>query len=130
MIGLYKDTQWIASWRIKTDRAKQPDEYAMLLRNLFQHNRLNWSEITAVALASVVPPLTATFVDLYQRYFHEEPLVVRNKIETDVKILIDYPAEAGADRILNALAARELHGCPCCRNRKLPRSSSIGCWVF
>ncbi len=113
MIGLYNGIEWITSWRIKTDRAKQPDEYAMLMRDLFQHNQLSWSDVTGVALASVVPPLTASFVDMYQRYFHIIPLVVTNQIETGVKILIDYPAEAGADRILNALAARELHGCPC-----------------
>jgi len=113
MIGLYDGTEWIASWRIKTDRAKQPDEHAMLLRNLFQHNQLSWEDVSGVALASVVPPLTASFVDMFQRYFHLEPLVVTNKIETGVKIRIDYPAEAGADRILNALAAGELHGCPC-----------------
>jgi hypothetical protein len=109
MIGLYDGTEWIASWQIKTDRAKQPDEHAMLLRNLFQHNRLSWSDVTGVALASVVPPMTASFVDMYQRYFHLDPLVVTNKIETGVKIRIDYPAEAGADRILNALAAGELN---------------------
>ena len=113
MIGLYDGKKWIANWRIKTDRAKQSDEYAMLLRNLFQHSQLNWSDVTGVALASVVPPLTASFVDMYQRYLDLEPLVVTDKIETGVKIRIDYPAEAGADRILNALAAGQLHGCPC-----------------
>jgi type III pantothenate kinase len=113
MIGLCDGPEWIANWRIKTDQAKQPDEYAMLLRNLFQHHQLSWSDVTGVALASVVPPLTAIFVDMYQRYFHIEPLVVTNKIKTGVKIRIDYPAEAGADRILNALAAGKLHGCPC-----------------
>ena len=113
MIGLHDSTDWIANWRIKTDRAKQADEYAMLLRNLFQYKQLNWSDVTGVALASVVPPLTGSFVDMYQRYFNLEPLVVTNKIETGVKIRIDYPAEAGADRILNALAAGKLHGCPC-----------------
>ena len=113
MIGLYDGTEWIANWRIKTDRAKQSDEYAMLLHNLFQYNRLRWSDVTGVALASVVPPLTACFVDMYQRYFRLEPLVVTNKIRTGVKIRIDYPAEAGADRILNALAAGKIHGCPC-----------------
>jgi type III pantothenate kinase len=48
-----------------------------------------------------------------QRYFHLEPLLVTHKIKTGIKILLDYPAEVGADRILNALAARELHGYPC-----------------
>jgi type III pantothenate kinase len=113
MIGLYVDDKWVANWHIKTDQAKQRDEYAMLLRNLFLHNELNWSDVTSVALSSVVPPLTATFVDMCQRYFHLEPLLVTHKIKTGIKILLDYPAEVGADRILNALAARELHGYPC-----------------
>lgn len=113
MFGLYDGSAWIANWRIKTDRAKQPDEYAMLLRDLFQHSQLNWSDVTGVAIASVVPPLTGSFVEMYQRYFKLEPLVVTNKIKSGVKIKIDYPEEAGADRILNALGARELHGCPC-----------------
>ena len=113
MFGLNLGDKWIANWRIKTDRSKQPDEYAMLLRNLFDHKDLSWSSVTGVALASVVPPLTASFIDMCQRYFDLEPLVVTHKIKTGVGILIDYPAEIGADRILNALAARELHGCPC-----------------
>jgi type III pantothenate kinase len=112
-VGLYMGDKWVANWRIKTDQAKQPDEYVMLLRNLFLHSELNWLDVTGVSLASVVPPLTANFVDLCQHYFRVEPLLVTHKIKTGVKILIDQPAEAGADRILNALAARELHGYPC-----------------
>ena len=113
MFGLYDGKEWIANWRVKTDRAKQPDEYAMLLRDLFQHNNLSWSDVTGVAMASVVPPLTGSFVEMYERYFKLKPLVVTHKIKSGVNIRIDYPAEAGADRILNALGARELHGCPC-----------------
>ncbi len=113
MFGLHDGHEWVANWRIKTDRAKQPDEYAMLLRDLFQHNSLAWADVNGVALSSVVPPLTGSFVEMYQRYFKLEPLVVTHKIKTGVKIKIDYPTEAGADRILNALGAREIHGCPC-----------------
>lgn len=111
--GLHADGKWIVHWRVATDRAKQPDEYAMLLRNLFEYGQLEWSQITGVALSSVVPPITAVFVDLSRRYLGHDPLVVTHQLKTGVKILIDYPAEAGADRILNALGARTLHGCPC-----------------
>ena len=41
MFGLHREGEWIASWRIATDRAKQPDEYAMVLRNLFDYSHLN-----------------------------------------------------------------------------------------
>ena len=111
--GLYGDGRWIAHWRVATDRAKQPDEYAMLLHQLFEYSELDWSGISGVALSCVVPPITTVFVDLSCRYLGHEPLIVSHQLKTGVKILIDYPAEAGADRILNALGARTLHGCPC-----------------
>jgi type III pantothenate kinase len=111
--GLYREGGWIAHWRVATDRAKQGDEYAMLLRSLFQHGGLDWSEIQGVALSSVVPPITPIFVDVCRRYLKQEPLIVTYQIKTGVEILIDYPAEIGADRILNALGARRIHGTPC-----------------
>jgi type III pantothenate kinase len=111
--GLHTHGGWIVHWRVATDRAKQPDEYAMLLRNLFDYSALEWTNISGVALSSVVPPITSVFVDLSRRYLGHDPLVVTHQLKTGVKILIDYPAEAGADRILNALGARTMHGCPC-----------------
>jgi type III pantothenate kinase len=30
--GLYRGSEWIAHWRVASDRAKMPDEYAMLVR--------------------------------------------------------------------------------------------------
>jgi type III pantothenate kinase len=111
--GLHREGQWAANWRIATDRAKQPDEYAMILRSLCDYARLSWSEVSGVALASVVPPLTPVFCDMSRRYLGLDPLVVSTASKTGVSILIDYPAEIGADRVLNALAAKTLYGGPC-----------------
>ena len=111
-LGLYRGSEWIAHWRVASDRAKMPDEYAMLVRNLFGYHGLSWDDVSGVALASVVPPLTGIFVEMCQRYLGHDPLVVTTDIETGVRVLIDYPAEAGADRILNALAAHRLYGGP------------------
>jgi type III pantothenate kinase len=111
-LGLYRDGEWLAHWRVASDRAKMPDEYAMLVRNLFGYEGLSWDDVSGVALASVVPPLTGIFVEMCQRYLGHDPLVVTTDIETGVRVLIDYPAQAGADRILNALAAHRLYGSP------------------
>ncbi|MCU0540146.1 MAG: type III pantothenate kinase [Desulfobacterales bacterium] len=111
--GLHREGGWIAHWRIATDRSKQPDELAMLLRSLCDYARLSWSEVSGVALSSVVPPLTPVFAEMSRRYLGHEPLVVSNTIRTGVRILIDYPAEIGADRILNALGAKTAYGGPC-----------------
>jgi type III pantothenate kinase len=112
MLGLYKDSTWIANWRIASNRSKLPDEYAILVKNLFDFESLDWKEITGVALASVVPPMTTTFVEMCRRYLRHDPLVVNNKIKTGVKVLLDYPAEVGSDRILNALSTHRRHGGP------------------
>ena len=112
MLGLYQNEEWIANWHIASDRAKLPDEYAMLLKSLFDFEGLYWENISGVALASVVPPLTTSFVEMCQRFLNRDPLVVTHDIKTGVKVLTDYPAEVGADRILNALATHRLHGSP------------------
>ena len=112
MLGLYQNEEWIANWRIGSNRAKLPDEYAMLLKSLFDFEGLYWENISGVALSSVVPPLTTSFVEMCQRFFNRDPLVVTHDIKTGVKVLTDYPADVGADRILNALATHRLHGSP------------------
>ncbi len=112
--GVHGDAEgWMAHWRVATDRARLADEYAMLLRSFFDFRGLSWSRLTGVALASVVPPVTPVFVELCRRYLGLEPLVVSHELRTGVEIRIDYPAELGADRILNAVAAKRIYGCPC-----------------
>ena len=112
MLGLFHNQKWIANWRVSSDRAKLVDEYGMLLKNLFDFEGYKWEDISAVAIASVVPPLTTTFVDMSRRFFKRDPLVVSHAIKLGVKVRTDYPAEVGADRILNALATHRLHGSP------------------
>ena len=112
MLGLFDNQTWIANWRVSSDRAKLVDEYGMLLKNLFDFEGYKWEDISAVAIASVVPPLTTTFTDMSRRFFKRDPLVVSHEINLGVKVRTDYPAEVGADRILNALATHRLHGSP------------------
>ena len=112
MLGLYRDKAWIANWRISSNQSKLPDEYAILIKNLFDFEGLDWKDVSGVALASVVPPMTTTFVEMCRRYLCYDPLVVTNEIKTGVKVLLDYPAEVGADRILNALSTHRRHGSP------------------
>ena len=112
MLGLHRNHKWIANWRVSSDRAKLADEYGMLLKSLFDFQGYKWDQISAIAIASVVPPLTSTFIEMCERFFKRSPLVVSHEINLGVKVRTDYPAEVGADRILNALATHRLHGSP------------------
>jgi len=112
MLGVFEDKELHATWHMATRIHRMPDEYAALLLNLLHHQNLDASDIEEAALCSVVPPLTATFEELFKRYFHISPLVVEAGVKTGVRIRMDNPREVGADRIVNAVAAHQLYGGP------------------
>jgi type III pantothenate kinase len=111
-LGLWHNDKWQITWRARTVADKMPDEYAVLVRNFLNIANLNYRAVTAVIISSVVPRLTLTFREMSQAYFHCEPLVVTHQTRTGVGIAIDQPAQAGADRIVNAAAAAAIYGGP------------------
>ncbi len=111
-LGVFEDQELRATWHLATGIHRMADEYAALLINLLQYQGLGISDIKQVAVCSVVPPLTATFEELFQRYFHISPLIVGAGVKTGVRIRMDNPREVGTDRIVNAAAAHYLYGGP------------------
>lgn len=114
VLGVYRGEELASQWRIATDHQKMPDEYAILLRHLLAYGGHRPEEVSGIALASVVPPLTGVFEELCLRYFRQKPLVVGVGIRTGVCIRYDNPHEVGADRVANAAAAYRLYGGPAC----------------
>ncbi|NPV26951.1 MAG: type III pantothenate kinase [Firmicutes bacterium] len=112
VMGVYDEDKLLTHWRISTDRQKTADEYAMLIKNLFDYHGLQMKEIKALVISSVVPPLMAPLVDMSQRYFGVEPLVVGPGIKTGISLRYENPREIGADRVVNAIAAYEKYGGP------------------
>jgi type III pantothenate kinase len=105
VLGVFDGQTLIHHWRIFTNREKTSDEYGILIRNLYAASHFSSREITAIIIASVVPPITPIFVDLCASYFRIEPVVVGPGIKTGISIKMDNPKEVGADRIVNAVAA-------------------------
>jgi type III pantothenate kinase len=112
ILGVFEGEELRATWHMATDIHRRADEYAALLFNLLHSQRLDTSDIKAVAMCSVVPPLVATFEELFKRYFHTSPLVVGVGVKTGVRIRMDNPREVGTDRIVNAAAGHHLYGGP------------------
>lgn len=111
-LGLWQADSWALSWRARTVTDKMPDEYAVLVRNFLNSAEIGWRAITGVVISSVVPPLTRAFVELTERYTHLKPLVVTHQVKTGIKVAIDQPEQAGADRIVNSAAVAALYGGP------------------
>ncbi|NWF69003.1 MAG: type III pantothenate kinase [Chloroflexi bacterium] len=110
--GLWKDNNWALAWRARTVPDKMPDEYAVLLRNFLEADGIDLADINGVAIGSVVPTLTLAFTQLVQRYMGFAPLVVTNQTHTGIRVDIDQPEQAGADRIINSAAVHKLYGGP------------------
>lgn len=109
VLGIYEGDRLVDNWRIWTERERTSDEYGILVRNLFASRTISLGEIEAIAVSCVVPPMLNTLLELSQRYFHLEPLVVEFGVDTGMPVLTDHPAEVGADRIVNAVAAYHKH---------------------
>jgi type III pantothenate kinase len=103
----------LANWRVTTRAAQTVDEYGVLFRNLFSMQQLEPKDIGGIVVSSVVPPLDSTLRRVCERYFNQKPLFVEPGIKTGMPVLYENPAEVGADRIVNAVAAFEKYGGPC-----------------
>ncbi|MBI2868796.1 MAG: type III pantothenate kinase [Chloroflexi bacterium] len=111
-VGLFQGDNLVTTWRLASEIRRMPDEYAVTLLSLLKQRCVEPGDIQKVAMCSVVPPLTPSFVDISQKYFNTMPLVVGAGIKTGVRIRMDNPREVGPDRIVHAAAAHHLYGGP------------------
>jgi len=103
----------LANWRVATSRRGTVDEYGVLFRNLFSMAGLESKEIHGIVVSSVVPPLDPVLRQVCERYFNLRPLFIEPGVKTGMQVHYDNPAEVGADRIVNGVAAFEKYGGPC-----------------
>jgi type III pantothenate kinase len=115
-----------AHWRISTVLKQTDDEYGVLLRQLFATRGLELEAVQGMIVASVVPQMERLLRQLGERYVGVEvgagvkscgtksapqsgvkPLFIEPGIKTGLPVHYDNPAEVGADRIVNAVAAYE-----------------------
>ncbi|MGF1506306.1 MAG: type III pantothenate kinase, partial [Anaerolineae bacterium] len=109
---VHPDGTLCCTWRARTIRNKMADEYAVLLRSFFVGQGLDLRAVDAVVMASVVPELTGTFVELSERYLKRKPLNVDHSLDTGITIRLDNPRELGPDRLVNEVAAVAQYGAP------------------
>ena len=112
VVGVYRGDELVESFRLSTDRERTADEIGAFLLPLFARAGIDPEAAEAVVISSVVPPLHLTLDQMARRYFGKKPLFVEPGIKTGMPIRYDNPAEVGADRIVNAVAARERFGSP------------------
>ena len=114
VLGLYRlatagePAALLADWRVTTHRSLTVDEVGIILRDLFGLRALTLDQVKGVVVSSVVPPLDTTLRRAIELYFKVKPIFVEPGTRTGLPILTDNPAEVGADRIVNCVAAHEI----------------------
>lgn len=113
VFGLYEKEELIGHWRLSSQRYLTPDELAWQLHGMFAQLQIAPNEVRGIMAASVVPHLDTPLAQAAERICGKTPAFV-GSAEVRTGMAVDYknPREVGADRIVNALAAREHFGAP------------------
>ena len=112
VLGVFQGKRLKGSWRIATNLDKTPDEYGILILDLFHAKGLGTDPVDGIILSSVVPPLTPVFNEMGRRYFHTAPVIVDERMDTGLPNRYQPTRDVGADRLVNAVAAYRRYGGP------------------
>ena len=95
------------------DKSELKAQWRLTSNDLSQLAELVPKNLDAILIASVVPALNPTLTRICEEHFKLTPHFVDHTTPTGLKILYDSPAELGADRIVDAVAAVAKYGAPC-----------------
>jgi type III pantothenate kinase len=112
VLGLYDGRELRGHWRVVTANYRTGDELQILLMMLLQSIEMHPREITGCCASSVVPQLNPALQQVARNAFKVEALMVEPGVRTGIMLQVDNPREVGADRIVNAVGAREDHQGP------------------
>ncbi len=108
VLGVYDGDELLRHWRLQTHQGRTSDEHGIFLRQLFELSGLAAGDVDRAIISCVVPPMERLLKEMIRVYFSCEPLVVGDSATADLPVLYDDPSLVGADRIVNAVAARDI----------------------
>ncbi len=111
--GVFDGENLIKKWRLSTVPERTSDEIGVLLRQFFSLGNIDFQQVSAIIISSVVPQLNPAFQKMSADYFRCEAIFVDYTFDLGLKILYESPKDIGADRLVDAFAAVEKYGKPC-----------------
>ncbi len=108
VLGIFRDQNLERVLRVATESLKTASEYGILFRELIP----DWRQVKGAAISSVVPPINPTLREVCLEFFRVDPFLVDCDADLGIDLKVDYPAQIGADRLVNSAAAFHLYGGP------------------
>ena len=114
VLGIYDGATLVHMWRLATDHVRTSDEIRVQLGGLLSMAEADVSSIDGAVLATVVPTLKRRWQKVCRVMFDCEALAVEAQAVSQLLDTSAYRNQVsfGADRIADAVAARELYGSP------------------
>jgi type III pantothenate kinase len=111
-IGVFDGSRLRVSWRLTSRRDQTADEYGVFIDTLLRTRGIAVTEVTGIAISTVVPPVQQILTWMAEQYFGQTPVFVEPGTDTGMPLAVDDPQEVGPDRILGAVAGAALYGTP------------------
>ncbi len=111
-LGAMDEGVLIGSWRFAPDPRKTAEEYSLLISGLLAMDDFEVSSFEAAIICSVVPDMTRILRTAIIRLISLEPLLVNSGVRTGIRVSYDRVQDVGPDRIADAVAVKDLYGCP------------------
>ena len=112
VFAVYSERVCLGQWRLSTNRERTADEYAALLAQLMSLKGLAHREVDSILISSVVPQAETPLRWMCRDFFRCRAHVVGVDLPFPIEVRLANPAEAGADRIVNAVAAAKRYAPP------------------
>jgi len=109
-VGAFAGADLVEHWRFQTRAGATGDELADRIAGLLSLREIPLSDVEAMCVSSVVPPLTRSIEEMARQYFGREPMTVDPGTNTGMPVRYSPPSDVGADRVVNAVAAYEFFG--------------------
>jgi len=111
-IGIYNKDRLLTSWRLSSLVTRTADECWQSIVFFAGEAKINPKDINAMALASVVPDHTASYLNMAKARFDPDPLIISVESCSFIEVNYDDPRQVGADRLCNAYAGYHYYGGP------------------
>lgn len=112
-LGVYENNQIRFVSRLATDRSRTTDQYALEFKQILELYGISTNCFSGSAMSSVVPELSGEICEAVKKITGVEPMTLGPGIKTGMNILIDNPAQLGADLLAGCVGAAALYPLPC-----------------
>lgn len=107
--GVFDKDELKLSFRKTSKSGSSSDETGTFLRSVLRENGIDPKKVKQIAICSVVPDVVHSLRNACKKYFDLNPFILQVGVKTGLKVCYHNPAEVGADRIANAIAATHLY---------------------